>query len=116
MNLVVQVDDGIHHLHCQGELDMGTVVSFDQVMESILHDESLKAVIFDLKELTFVDSTGIGQLLKYCQQLDSRQIPYYLVNISANIQEIFEVLGLSTVIGQERFQPTALAAKELLNK
>nr|WP_267879693.1 STAS domain-containing protein [Caldalkalibacillus mannanilyticus] len=59
--------------------------------------------MFDMNELIFVDSTGVGALLNICNQLSALSTPFYFVNLTSDVSEVFDILGLSMAIGEEHF-------------
>jgi anti-sigma B factor antagonist len=46
----------------QGELDLGTVLILDGHLTS-LEQDGVKAILLDLRDLSFIDSTGLRALL-----------------------------------------------------
>jgi anti-anti-sigma factor len=103
MEITKRQDKGVYIVQIQGELDMGTIDIFGEAMDNVQSDESKKGIVFDFKGLTFVDSTGVGKLLSYFYTFKEENMPYFLVNIKAEVKEIFEILGIPIVIGGDRF-------------
>jgi stage II sporulation protein AA (anti-sigma F factor antagonist) len=104
MKLQTEVRMGVYIVSFDGELDMGTTEQLESVMTTILLSNTLKGIIFNFAKLEFVDSTGVGKLLSYFQELMARNLPFCLIELTQEVQEVFEILGLPFVIGQERFQ------------
>ncbi|WP_286885450.1 STAS domain-containing protein [Aneurinibacillus sp. UBA3580] len=104
MEIKLETTMGIHIMHFDGELDMGTTDRLEKAMEEILSAEFLKGVIFNFTHLSFVDSTGVGKLLNFFHKLMNRDLPFYLVGLTPDVEDVFDILGLPLVIGQERFR------------
>lgn len=104
MEIKLETTMGIHIMHFDGELDMGTTDRLEKAMDKILSAEFLKGVIFNFTHLSFVDSTGVGKLLNFFHELINRSLPFYLTGLTPDVEDVFEILGLPLVIGQERFQ------------
>lgn len=57
-------------IRLSGELDMSSAPELDRVLEAAVEHEG--AVLVDLSELTFMDSTGINSFLKAALSLSGR--------------------------------------------
>ncbi len=81
-----------------GELDMA---SCEELEEALHYDDldNITKVQLYLSNLEFIDSTGIGQLIKYYRQYSSQNISMELVNENPEIEEILQLIGLREIIG-----------------
>ena len=65
-------------------------------------DEILKAghynLIIDMKNVRYVSSAGAGVLMNTLSQVRDNHGKVVLINLSENVQEIFELLSLSNVL------------------
>ncbi|QXJ38526.1 STAS domain-containing protein [Saccharococcus caldoxylosilyticus] len=90
-----------HVIHVKGELDLASAEQFRNIAEPLANDKTKTLVIY-LKDLTYIDSTGIGifvSLLKRRQQL---QAPVLIENIPPKIQRLFDLTGVSRFFAAER--------------
>ena len=73
-----------------GALDMATAPILDARL-SELRDSGFRRLLVDLRELTFIDSTGLRLLLAY--DADSRQdgFAFALIPGSPTVQRVFEL-------------------------
>ena len=78
-------------LELRGELDIGTVTELRQYVDEVAAHESLRLVI-DLRELTFIDSTGIGLLVSANRSLRER---LSVVGVQPPVQHVFDLSGLA---------------------
>lgn len=90
-------DHTLYILLC-GELDEHTAIYTRQMLDKMLDKITFNQVIFDLSELSFMDSTGIGVLIGRYKKLKSNQIPIYICNPNAHIERIFEISGLYEIM------------------
>lgn len=90
-----QVKDITYVLY--GELDMASSETLDEVIEN---DDfsNVSTVYFFLSNLDFIDSTGIGQLVKYYREFLEQGIEVKLENNNPDIEEILELIGIRKVI------------------
>lgn len=69
----------------------------DRIIE-ILNEEQYDKVIFDFKNVQFVDSTGIGFVLARYKQLKAKKKELYLSNLSKENRIIFEMSGVFQIL------------------
>ncbi len=76
-----------------GEIDIFTSSKFkDEVLK---HFNSNKTdIIIDGKNLTYIDSTGLGALISILKKLKEDNYKIYLSNIKPNIRKIFDITEL----------------------
>ena len=59
----------------------------------------VRAVLFDLKQVTRLDVSGIGELLKLRRQVHSCGLAFGLLNIDARQRRLLDLAGLTTLLG-----------------
>jgi anti-sigma B factor antagonist len=75
----------------KGELDLHTV---DQLRRLLYHPGCRTQVVVDLTDTTFIDSSTLTELLKFCRWLDRRGSSLTIVCPNREIRHIFELTGL----------------------
>ena len=65
------------------------------IMNTLSNTDGLKKVIFDLKQLTYVSSTGLGSFTAILSKTKQLNIEIYFVNVNEKIQSVIDVLGFS---------------------
>jgi anti-anti-sigma factor len=79
-----------------GEVDVSNVASIEVELERVLADNP-ERIVFDLSELTFIDSSGIATLLRTAERTDHLE----LRNPSAIVRRVIIATGLSDVLRVE---------------
>lgn len=79
-----------------GFLDAHTVVSFEKTMEELL-ERQYNRVIMDLGCLNYISSAGIGALMVLLQQLRRRQGDMVILEPSAKVFKILDLLGFTKI-------------------
>jgi anti-sigma B factor antagonist len=92
----VRVDGADVNLELVGEFDMSAVESFRSCAEGAL-DCNGGAIVVDLADVTFIDSTGISALLEMRRRLDAEGRELRVENVSSPAARIFELTGLTDV-------------------
>ena len=86
--------DGTIVLKLSGELDLSTVAALHPAMQDAI-ERKPGALVFDLAELTFMDSSGIAALLSAVGAVDAVQVR----NPSRIVRRIIELSGLAQTLG-----------------
>ena len=97
--------DGVYVIVVAGELDLHTVPQLEELLDTTL-DATPTAVVVDLLELTFLDSTALALLVASARRLRTRGGRLILATDSIATRRIFEITGL----GRELELTTSLKA------
>lgn len=81
-----------------GELDHHTAADARERLTNLIEDESIKNMIMDLSNLSFMDSSGIGVFLGRYKVLSRRNGKIVTYGLNAHIKKIWEISGLYKVI------------------
>jgi len=96
------VENSIAKLVLEGALDISTVQIFKDEVKNI---HKVTELIIDFNELSFIDSTGIGSLNQVLNMLNEVKTIFTIKNISEDVYEVLELLGLVEIFGKEIFEP-----------
>lgn len=79
-----------------GELDLNTVPDVKVALEAELnkHPKNIE-LVFDLKDLEYIDSSGLGVFIKMAGRIKQNQGTYMLMGLVPRIQRIFDMTKLS---------------------
>jgi anti-sigma B factor antagonist len=88
------VDDTTHVVSLRGEIDALTAPRLGSRLFG-LADEGKRAVVVDLSEVSFMDSTGIGVLLSALNHFAARHGELVIVCRDERILRPFELAGLA---------------------
>lgn len=81
----------------KGELDMYNSFDFKKKVLELV-DDNEKPVIIDLKELEYIDSSGISVILKVYTKLQKRNQSVYLVHLKEAITRLIELTSLNDLL------------------
>lgn len=85
-------------LKLTGEIDRDSVANFREAMEQFLVSFTLPILILDLTELQFINSEGIGFLTDIYNRFTNQNKKILIINASAQIMDIFNLVGLNQLI------------------
>lgn len=100
-NLTIQIDTPAANyqvVRFLGSMDKAGLTEVRTKLDSIVEQFALAALVFDLTALDYINSESIGFLMSvhsHLKKLDRRLV---LINAKANVKDIFQVIGLLTVV------------------
>ena len=82
----------------QGELDHHSAQAMREEMDAAMEDRQIRTLILDLRDLTFMDSSGIGVIIGRYRLLSRRGGSVYVRNMSPQGEKLFTLSGLHRII------------------
>jgi anti-sigma B factor antagonist len=98
--------DSTYVVSVAGEIDCCTGPQFKAALANAL-DAGAVALIVDLSDCGFMDSTGLGILHLASERLNNANKPVAVVTVDATLRSAIQIVGLDEVLG---VYPTRLAA------
>ncbi len=95
-----------------GELDISSAKTFRQKVDLELKRAGVPNLILSLKDLDFIDSTGLGSVLGRHKQITSSGGNMILTDIPPKILSMIEMAGLASVLRVARSLDEALRILE----
>lgn len=81
-----------------GELDHHCAEKVREDLDALLSDVEIKRMVFDMKGLTFMDSSGIGVIIGRYKTLKRRNGSLAVTNLNAHMDRIFKISGLYQIV------------------
>lgn len=81
-----------------GELDHCSSQKVRRELDLLLSDPGIKKLEMDLKEMTFMDSSGIGVILGRYRTLKQRGGTVAVKNMNPQVEKVFLLSGMNQVI------------------
>ncbi|MDI6100598.1 STAS domain-containing protein [Actinoplanes sp. NEAU-A12] len=92
-------DDGTVTVTVVGEIDYSNSSEVARGMDDAVTAWSPPAVAVDLRDATFIDSTGLGALIEGYRAATARGIDFRVVNPSDTFRRVLTVTGLCGLFG-----------------
>ncbi len=80
-----------------GDIDIDTSLKFKEDINRLV-DDSKGDVFINLKDVTYIDSTGLGILLAIMKKIKINSRNMILVNPQKNVMKLLEITGLSKIL------------------
>ncbi|MDU0205037.1 STAS domain-containing protein [Paenibacillus sp. MAH-36] len=81
-------------IYLSGELDLSAASELAAVLDSVV-SQGDQQLTLDLKELRYIDSTGIGLIVSVLKVRATMGAPFRIQHIPARIQRLFEITGVA---------------------
>ena len=89
-------DNGAVTLVIQGDIDMNTSTQVRTHLTD-LFKKNQKAIVVDLSEVPYIDSSGIATLVEGLQWSHSNNTKFRLTSLTPMVKDVFEIARLLTV-------------------
>ena len=100
MDISYKTDSNNLSIVLSGELDHHTASRVKDSLDKLIMEVKPKGIVFDFKNVGFMDSTGIGVLLGRYKLLKSMGAEVYLTNPSTTIDRLLKLSGIYNVIAK----------------
>lgn len=83
----------VHRLTPIGELDLATAPLLESAFEAVFEDDDAEMIVVDLRELSFIDSTGVHLLIwmhGVCAGVDRLR----MINGSPAVEQLLDLTGV----------------------
>ena len=81
-------------INVKGELDIYTSQKLRTILTDLI-DNNKKNIILNLKDLLYMDSTGLGTIVQAANNLATKDGKLHIVAVKPTIKKIFEVSGIT---------------------
>jgi anti-anti-sigma factor len=85
-------------MRLDGELDMSGTFVLEPKLDELAAENVDGDVLFDLRGVTFIDSTGLAALVGAHERLRDAGVPTRFVRGSDDVQRVFSVAGFDDVL------------------
>ncbi len=84
-----------------GELDNLQILNIKPTVVQLIDKHRCRVVKFDFKDVSFIDSTGIGFILARYNQIQDYGGEVVLKNVTGSVRKIFALSGIFQIIKVE---------------
>lgn len=95
INIEIFNNEKEFEIHMRGEIDLNNINKIEKVLEEGIKED--KNIIVDMKDVRFIDSTGIGLLVKTYKTLKQKGNRIEIRNATGNVRKVFKITCLEDV-------------------
>jgi len=81
-----------------GDIDDSVCPIYKEGVSELIKKNKNKDLVFDFKNVTFIDSSGIGFILGRYNQVKTNKRRIYVTNTNEQIAKLFRISGIYTII------------------
>lgn len=94
LNVNVEIADGRAVVRARGEIDLATAGLLRSVLENIRRPDGCRQVEVDLERVSFMDCSGLRELIRAKRRLRRQGGTLTLVTCSSQVDRLLELAGL----------------------
>ncbi|GAA0465129.1 STAS domain-containing protein [Alkalibacillus silvisoli] len=108
MNYEIKLEGEKVTLLLLGDLDIEATETFEiDFLSKAKEHTNYHAWHIDLKEVPFVDSTGVGLLIHFVETLKELEFDVKVINIQPSVYDIFSLMQVDAILGVELLKEKA---------
>ncbi len=110
LSLQTEVNNSVLLVRLKGELDHHTAANLRQTIDNIMSDRrDIKHLILNLKDLSFMDSSGLGVILGRYKEIDKKKGQMVVCSLNPIIYRLLEMAGMFKIISIANTEAEALS-------
>ena len=83
-----------------GELDQHSAEGVRKELDRLISDPKVERIVFDLNDLEFMDSAGIGVILGRYRRISRRGGSFCVVNARGGVEKLLRISGVYSLCGE----------------
>lgn len=95
---VFQFEPDITGISCSGRFTMGTRLSETEAMMQSMLDQGVRKLVLDLTHVDFVDSAGLGIIMRIAGEMDQRGGHFRISGAHEQVQRLFDITHTSAIL------------------
>lgn len=117
MSLQIEFEHGRKALivRLKGELDHHTAEAVKSRMEEAIESGSCRNIVLSMKDLTFMDSSGLGVILGRYKQISAKGGKMVVCGLNPPVHRLFEMSGLFKILSVQENERQAVASLEVVS-
>ncbi len=108
LHIDLSLKDHVLIVRLQGELDHHTSDELRRKVENLIDEKDITHIVMSLKDLNFMDSSGIGVILGRYKQISQKNGEMVVCSVNPMIRRLFELSGLFKILKYKESEQEAL--------
>ena len=96
MELEKQLEDNLMIIHLRGECDLAAAPELNALLSSLATDSKVNYVVLDFSGLTYIDSSGLGTLVRCDNEFRKTGGHMFLTGVKAEIETVMKITRLNS--------------------
>lgn len=108
LNIITETKGDILIARLAGELDILTIVNFKNAVVEKTESTEINNLLLNLKDVSFIDSSGLGAILGRYRYLNKKGGKVLLVSLKPQVKKIFNMAGMLKIMDSYTNEKEAL--------
>ncbi|MBU0727721.1 STAS domain-containing protein [Patescibacteria group bacterium] len=110
VNIIDSNNPAVKVLELKGEFDESVLESFREQIDPILNDSKITTMVFNLKDLEFINSKGIGFIVSIHTHLAKDGRSMVICDAQEAVMDVISLVGLTSIIPYHETCDAALSS------
>lgn len=117
MSLQIEFEHGRKALivRLKGELDHHTAEAVKARMEEAIESGNCRNIILSMKNLSFMDSSGLGVILGRYKQITSKGGKMIVCDVNPSVYRLFQMSGMFKILSIADNERSAISSLEVVS-
>lgn len=109
MDVTSQRTGGVLVVSVEGRVDGANARKFQKAVEIVIEDSD-RAVVLDMENLSYISSAGLRSILLIAKGLQKRDSRFAVCSLQDAISEVFRIVGFDKIVTIHSSQGDAVSA------
>ncbi|HHY41401.1 MAG TPA: anti-sigma F factor antagonist [Thermoanaerobacterales bacterium] len=96
--VIIKLDHDMIKVNLKGEIDHHASLILREEIDNYIEKHRVKKILFNFKDVSFMDSSGVGMIIGRYKKLQNVGGKIGVVNLAPKIERIFQMSGLFSLI------------------
>lgn len=97
MDITTNLHHNVYHVKLKGRFVFSSLREFRPILEK-LNENNVYTILFDMEDVDFIDSSGLGMLLLASDEARKHQKLIKLIKLKGQVKKMLDLSCLSTII------------------
>jgi anti-anti-sigma factor len=97
-SLPIEEQPGCFLLMLEGDLDSSNAQEFIKFVQNLHENEGLMHLVADFSKLRYINSTGLGSILRISKMLIAKKGSFKIASPNENVFEIIKIVGANKLL------------------
>lgn len=110
MQISIHIKGKIYFVDLEGALEGESVAQIKKHLNPVLDGQHFDAMVFNFEKVNFIDSSGLGLIVRVFKELRHQEQKMGVVNLSEKVRSVFEMTSLNMIVEIYKNEEEAIAA------
>ncbi len=98
MSVNIECSNRVLTAYLQGEIDHHSAAELRSAIDLAINENAPETLVLDFKDITFMDSSGIGLVMGRYRMLSGTGAQIHITNMSPQIYKVMKLAGMERLV------------------